>query len=149
MRTGYRGRYTGETEVSRHPVKPGHCASLSCTSYSQRTRESYVKVKSLPFSTSSPSLIPPSVTIMVVPGGTCRTPACKSSSLLSGSKLSPFRKCKLRGTREHSGNTSDSTTCREGIPMVEDGRGKLDSASEGGNSGGLRDRLDKDTWSCE
>lgn len=33
--------------------------------------------------------------------------------------------------------------------MVEDGRGKLDSASEGGNSGGLRDRLDKDTWSCE
>lgn len=91
--------------------------------------------------------MPLSETIIVVPEGTWRTPACKSSSLLLGSKLSPLRKRKLKGTREQIGKTSDNNTCREGIAVEVDGRGKFDSASKGGNSGGLRDRLEGDIWS--
>lgn len=102
-----------------------------------------------PFSSSLPSSTPLSETISVVEGGTCRIPACKSSSLLSGSKLSLFKNCKLKGMKEQSGNTSDNTTCRAGIDVVVGGRGKFESASEGGNSGGLRDRLEGDTRSCE
>lgn len=91
---------------------------------------------------------------MVVPAGSCRRPACNSSSLLIGKNDFPFSsesdigsvtvadKIRFRACNK-VGVGVDSDPAPAPVTGMEGPRGKPDTVRDGGNSGGIRDSLSR------
>jgi hypothetical protein len=90
----------------------------------------------------------------VVPVGSCKRPACRSSSLLIGKKDLPFNSESDIGSVVVDDRTRFSACDKVGfgagldwVPVLAFGmgtcKGKSDTVRDGGNSGGTRDSLPK------
>lgn len=85
--------------------------------------------------------MPVSVMTMVVSFGTCKIPAWRSSSLLTGKKLCSFKSFKERERKIDKGSTSAKRIEMVGVAPVV-GLANSESVIDIGKSEGLRDSLD-------
>ena len=108
----------------------------------------------LPVSDTFPSVMTLSVIIMVVPVGSCKRPACRSSSLLIGRNDLPFSSESDIGSVVMDGRMRSRACDKAGFGVSLDSvsglafgidmcGGKPDTVRDGGSSGGIRDSLSR------